>query len=70
MRKTYVALAALAATALGSAGVLAQATSDNPMTFFVTSEAHSGNLGGVAGADAMCQRLAQAVGAGNHTWRA
>src|SRR5690606_23168794 len=28
------------------------------------------NLGGLAGADAHCQRLAEAVGAGNKTWRA
>jgi hypothetical protein len=42
------------------------------MTFFVTSEriGNGGNLGGLAGADAHCQRLASAVGAGNKTWRA
>jgi hypothetical protein len=28
------------------------------------------NLGGLAGADAHCQKLAAAVGAGNRTWRA
>jgi hypothetical protein len=42
------------------------------LTFFVTS-AGSGkgaDLGGLAGADQLCQRLAQAVGAGNRTWRA
>jgi hypothetical protein len=42
------------------------------MTFFVTS-AGSGkgaDLGGLAGADRICQQLAQAVGAGNHTWHA
>jgi hypothetical protein len=42
------------------------------MTFFVTS-AGSGkgaDLGGLAGADKICQSLAQAVGAGNRTWRA
>jgi hypothetical protein len=42
------------------------------MTFFVTS-AGSGkgaDLGGLAGADQLCQRLAQSAGAGNHTWRA
>jgi hypothetical protein len=44
--------------------------SDTSMTFFVTSERHNGNLGGLAGADAICQRLATAAGAGNHTWRA
>jgi len=43
-----------------------------PMTFFVTSEpiGNGGNLGGLAGADAHCQQLARAVGAGNRTWRA
>lgn len=43
-----------------------------PMTFFVTSEpiGDGGNLGGLAGADAHCQKLATAVGAGNRTWRA
>jgi hypothetical protein len=41
------------------------------MTFFVTSETNpTGNLGGIAGADAKCERLAEAVGAGDHTWRA
>jgi hypothetical protein len=42
------------------------------MTFFITS-AGSGkgaDLGGVAGADQHCQHLAQAAGAGKHTWHA
>jgi hypothetical protein len=42
------------------------------MTFFITS-AGSGkgaDLGGLAGADKICQSLAQAVGAGARTWRA
>jgi len=42
------------------------------MSFFVTSSG-SGNgadLGGLAGADARCQSLAQAVGAGGKTWHA
>lgn len=40
--------------------------------FFVTSKGlgKGGNLGGLAGADAHCQALAQAQGAGDHTWRA
>lgn len=52
------------------------ATSPSPgpqnMTFFVTSSnpGKGGDLGGLQGADAHCQALAQAVGAGNHTWRA
>lgn len=42
-----------------------------PMTFFVTSENHTGNLGGIAGADAICQRLALAAGSpATRTWRA
>jgi len=42
------------------------------MTFFITSEpiGDGGNLGGLEGADAHCQSLATAVGAGNKTWRA
>ena len=40
--------------------------------FFVTSKGlgKGGDLGGLAGADAHCQSLAQAQGAGDHTWRA
>ena len=40
------------------------------MTFFVTGEAHSGDLGGLAGAEAICQRLAAEAGAGDRVWRA
>ena len=43
-----------------------------PLGFFVTSEpiGNGANLGGLAGADAHCQKLATAVGAGNKTWHA
>lgn len=43
-----------------------------PVSFFVTSvgPGDGANLGGLAGADAHCQRLAQAAGFGNRTWRA
>lgn len=42
------------------------------MTFFVTSVGlgKGGNLGGLAGADAHCQTLAAAAGAGDKTWHA
>lgn len=42
------------------------------MSFFITSKGpgDGANLGGLAGADAHCQALAQAVGAGGKTWRA
>jgi hypothetical protein len=42
------------------------------MSFFITS-AGSGNgadLGGIAGADRICQQLAETAGAGGQTWRA
>ena len=59
-------------TLLGSAATLAQGqTSPHPMTFFVASTVPgSGNLGGLSGADRICQTVAQAHGAGNHTWHA
>jgi len=43
-----------------------------PMSFFVTSEpvGNGGDLGGLEGADAHCQRLATDVGAGEFSWRA
>src|ERR1700723_2959275 len=43
-----------------------------PMSFFVTSVGNGdgANLGGLAGADAHCQALASAAGAGNKTWHA
>jgi hypothetical protein len=68
MHTKAIALSVLATTAL--AAQTAQAQTDAPMTFFVTSTTHSGDLGGLAGADAQCQNLAAAVGAGGHTWRA
>ena len=42
------------------------------MSFFITSKGpgDGANLGGLAGADAHCQALAQAAGAGGKTWRA
>jgi hypothetical protein len=41
-------------------------------SFFITSEGtgKGGDLGGLAGADAHCQKLATAVGAGHKAWRA
>ena len=43
-----------------------------PLGFFVTSEGtgKGADLGGLAGADAHCQKLAASVGAGARTWRA
>ena len=72
MRLSVVAAFALASMSL-SAGLYAQqGGAQKKMGFFVTS-AGSGkgaDLGGLAGADKLCQSLAQAAGAGNRTWRA
>jgi hypothetical protein len=53
-------------------GVGAACAQENPMSFFVTSVGigDGANLGGLEGADAHCQRLAEAAGAGDRTWRA
>jgi hypothetical protein len=53
------------------AGEDEDAAGEPTISFFVSSDTHpNGNLGGLEGADARCQRLAEAVGAGNRTWRA
>jgi hypothetical protein len=51
----------------GGAGLQAQ-----QMSFFITSAnpGKGADLGGLVGADAYCQSLAQAVGAGSRTWHA
>jgi hypothetical protein len=62
---------ALSATLGLGIGAIASAQQTN-MSFFVTS-AGSGkgaDLGGLAGADRICQQLAQSAGAGSHTWHA
>lgn len=45
---------------------------DSGMSFFITSvnPGKGGDLGGLEGADAYCQQLAESAGAGNRTWRA
>jgi hypothetical protein len=55
---------------LGSAA--SSAAPKPPLSFFVTSEGlgKGANYGGLAGADAHCQKLAAAVGAGGKTWHA
>lgn len=61
-----VAVAATAGT------VLVHAQASPQMSFFITSvgSGKGADLGGLAGADAHCQALAKAVGAGGKTWRA
>ncbi|MFM9841372.1 MAG: hypothetical protein ACKVOI_00230 [Dongiaceae bacterium] len=54
-----------------AAGFPAQAQ-DTSMSFFITGAGpgDGANLGGLEGADAHCQKLADAAGAGAKTWRA
>ncbi len=66
-----IAVSALAACSSPPAGT-SGATDEAGMSFFVTSAGpgRGADLGGLSGADAQCQALAAAVGAGNRTWRA
>jgi hypothetical protein len=68
--KTRVLLASVALLALSLAQP-AKAQQAN-MTFFITSAGpgNGGNLGGLAGADAHCTKLAAAAGSTGKTWRA
>ncbi len=70
--KTPRSMLALALTLASAAPLAAQQQAQHPMTFFVTSVGggDGANLGGLEGADRHCQTLAQAAGAGNHTWHA
>ena len=67
-RLPLIAASMLAAMSLTACIV----SSQNPMSFFVTSvgSGKGADLGGLAGADRHCQSLAEATGAGNRTWRA
>ncbi|WP_423067879.1 hypothetical protein [Devosia sp. CN2-171] len=69
--KTIV-LAAITAAGLAIAAAPAIAQDASTMTFFVTSVGlgDGANLGGLAGADAHCQKLAEAAGSTGKTWAA
>ncbi len=69
--KRYVILLAIVIAAACSKDSSPMAPSGPRMSFFVSSATSvTGNLGGLAGADATCQRLAAAAGQGARTWRA
>src|SRR5437667_6350083 len=71
--KSFV-IASAAVVSLGSSASHAQQPPPQApnMTFFVTSNGpgKGADLGGLEGADAHCQMLAQGVGAGGKTWHA
>lgn len=70
MRRTLLGLTVIG-LALGG-GSTRVSTQTQPLGFFITSvgKGDGANLGGLAGADAHCQSLAAAAGAGGRTWRA
>lgn len=71
MRTTLLACALVLLALFGMRPGAAQ-DQKAPMSFFVTSEGpgNGANLGGLKGADAHCEKLAAAAGAGNRTWHA
>jgi len=62
----------IAVLALGACASMTPSSPQSKMTFFVTSAnpGKGADLGGLAGADAHCQALATAAGAGKRTWHA
>jgi hypothetical protein len=68
--KAFPVLAALVAAAIPLSAALAQKKAD--MTFFVTSvgKGSGADLGGLEGADAHCQALAEAAGSKRKSWKA
>ena len=73
-RALMAVTATVGALALTALSIVAQQQSDEPpeMGFFIASTGigDGANLGGLAGADAHCQALADAAGAGQRIWRA
>lgn len=69
-RKTV--LTGLALCGLLAASLAQTQMQTGPMSFFLTSSGSGkgGDLGGLAGADAICQNLAESAGHGDLTWRA
>src|SRR3954468_4217383 len=68
---TKMRISMLASAAVLAVSVIALAQAQSTMSFFVTSvgSGKGADLGGLAGADAHCQELAEAVG-GQGTWHA
>ena len=72
MQKTILATWLSMAGVIAMAGCASMQPTPKDMTFFVTSNGpgKGASLGGLDGADAHCQSLAKAAGAGDRTWRA
>jgi hypothetical protein len=70
--KTWAAVAlCVLGAGCGATNSVIPSDPTGPMTFFVSSaKSTTGNLGGLRGADALCQQLAATAGGAGHTWRA
>lgn len=72
MGKFIGRLSVVGAILIGSVVSLRAQTVDSSPSFFITGRSllTGGNLGGLSGADAHCQQLADSVGAGGKVWHA
>lgn len=72
MRHMLGVLALAALLVPGFASVQSAQAQQSQLSFFITSvgSGDGANLGGLAGADAHCAKLASGVGGGDRTWRA
>jgi hypothetical protein len=71
-KKRKIVVAGLMFSGLLAGGLAQTQMPTGPMSFFLTSagSGNGGDLGGLAGADSICQNLAESVDAGELTWRA
>ena len=71
-KATLLAAATLIVASMGAASAQQAPPQFPDMTFFITSKAgpDGANLGGLEGADKMCQTMAAVAGAGGKTWKA
>jgi hypothetical protein len=71
-KKRKIVVAGLMFSGLLAGGLAQTQMPTGPMSFFLTSagSGNGGDLGGLAGADSICQNLAESADAGDLTWRA
>ncbi len=71
-KATLLGAATLIVASMGAASAQQGPPQFPDMTFFITSKAgpDGANLGGLEGADKMCQTMAAVAGAGGKTWKA
>ncbi len=72
MKPTFLRIPLALGAALATLASCSTTPPGPPTTFFITSAnpGQAGNLGGLAGADAYCEKLASAAGVGGRNWRA